>query len=354
MIVVSLGVVLVVGTVAGIVAGTFGQQPPPNQPVESAEESVMAAAPVPPHRTLAWFEDLAAAGHLDKAVRAALVRLKAEGPKAPGTSPQRDELIARLIALLPQLDPSLAHEVGITLVKQPLKAVDAAAVLARLDVITDPKVRIPALRKLLENDLSTQDLTQLLTDADPRVRAAAARSLRRQSGSANSDLSASAEKVLAEAQKTEVDPRVRQAMAADPTAIPTVFAEDRRKPVMLPPAAERAPAHMIESVWEPTSGQKDFVNRSTITIDHSGMAHVETLRDGPDGRWHISYNSYAWKDAKGNLIIDARGQKVTYMEDSTQWGWSPDSMTIEPDGTTSTIDDRFHKEVGHSTQPGSG
>ena len=283
-----------------------------------------------------------------------MVRLKAEGPKAPGASLERDHLIARLIALLPQLDPSLAREVEIVLVKQPLRTADAAAVLARLDLITDPKVRIQALRKLLENDLPTADLTALLSDADPRVRAAAARSLRRQAGSADTDTAVSAKKLLADAQKTEADPRVRQAMVANAADEPPVFSEDRRRPVELPPAAERAPAHVIESVWEPTPGEEDFVNRSTITIDYSGMAHVETVREDPQGKWHVTYDAWAWKDANGNLIIDARGQKVTLIESPAHSGWIPDSMTIKPDGTTSVIDDYLHKEVGHSTQPGSG
>ena len=329
-----------------------------HQPEISGDKSTITAPPaLKPeliHRPLAWFDDLVAAGHRDQAVRAALVRLKAEGPKAPGSSTDRDDLIARLIAVLPQLDSDLAREVEIALVKQPLNGAAATAVLARLDVITDPKLRIQALRKLLENDLPAKDLIPLLSDADPRVRAGAARSLRRQTGSGNFDHAASANKALAEAQKTEADPRVRQAMMGKPTDEPPVFSEDRRHPVVLPSAAERAPAHLIESVWEPTPGETDFVNRSTITIDHSGMAHVETVREEPEGKWHVTYDAWAWKDANGNLIIDGRGQKVNYVGDSNQRGWSPDSMTIKPDGTTSTIDDRFQQEVGHSTQPGSG
>lgn len=320
---------------------------------EAPPSSVPPQAPTA-HRPGAWFDDLVAAGHRDQAVRAALMRLKAEGPKAPGISAERDALIARLIALLPLLDADLAREVEIALVKQPLSAKDSAAVLAHIKVITDPKIRIQALRKLLENDLATSDLADLLTADDRRVRAAAARGLRRQSLSKNPEEAAGAEQALAAAQKSEADPRVRQAMAAKVTDNPALFPEDRRNPVVLPPAAERAPAHLIESVWEPTKNSDDFVNRSTISIDHSGMAHVDTLREEAAGRWHVSYDAWAWKDGQGNLIIDARGQKVTLIEAPAHGWWIPDSMTIKPDGTTTVIDDHHHNEVGHATQPNNG
>jgi len=304
--------------------------------------------------TLTWFDDLVATGHRDDAVRAALARLKAEGPKVPGASPGRDALIRRLIGLLPQLDPSLAREVEIALVKQPLNAVDAAALLARLEAITDPKLRTQALRKLLENDLAQRDLIRLLSDADPRVQAAAARSLRRQSMLENQQVSSSAKNALVEAQKNEADPRVRQAMMAQADDKDPVFPEDRRNSVVLPPAAERAPAHRIESIWEPTSSADNFVNRSTISIDHSGIAHVETQLEEPGGKWHVTYDAWAWKDANGNLIIDARGQPVNVIEAPPHSGWIPDSMTIKPDGTTAVIDDHLQRESGHSTQPGNG
>ena len=349
-----LGVGLGMVAIAAIVA--LRQQP------ELATESVEAVARPSSvltqtstvHRPGAWFDDLVAAGHRDQAVRAALMRLKAEGPKAPGTSSERDALIARLVAMLPQLDANLAREVELALVKQPLSAKYSAAVLAHIKVITDPKIRIQALRKLLENDLATSDLADLLTADDPRVRAAAARSLRRQSLSKNPEAAARAEQALVAAQKSEADPRVRQAMAAKVTDNPALFPEDRRNPVVLPAAAERAPAHLIESVWEPTKNSDDFVNRSTITIDHSGMAHVDTLREEGAERWHVSYDAWAWKDGQGNLIIDARGQKVTLIEAPAHGWWSPDSLTIKPDGTTTVIDDNHHGEVGHATQPGSG
>ncbi len=325
-----------------------------NAELSSVPSSVPPSGALKAGRTLKWFDELVATGHRDEAVRAALARLKAEGPKMPGASPERDALITRLIALLPQLDSSLAREVEIALVKQSLNAVDAAALMARLEAITDPKVRTLALRKLLENDLADSDLIRLLSDEDPRVRAAAARSLRRRSLSENPDISASAQKALASAQKGEPDPRVRQALTAQPSDKTPEFPEDRRNPVVLPPAAERAPAHRIESIWEPTTSADEFVNRSTITIDHSGMAHVETQRDEHGAKWHVTYDAWAWKDAQGNLIIDARGQHVTFIEVPPHSGWIPDSMTIKPDGTTAVIDDHFHSEVGHSTQPGNG
>ena len=350
---VGLGLVTIAATVALMQQAHQPELTTENVEAEARPSSVPPQAPTVV-RPGAWFDDLVAAGHRDPAVRAALMRLKAEGPKAPGTSPERDALIARLIALLPQLDPDLAREVEIALVKQPLRAKDSAAVLAHIKVITDPKIRMQALRKLLENDLATSDLADLLTADDPRVRAAAARSLRRQSLSKNPEEAASAEKALAAAQKSEVDPRVRQAIAAKVTDNPSLFSEDRRNPVVLPPAAERAPAHLIESVWEPTKNSDDFVNRSTISIDHSGMAHVDTLREETDGRWHVSYDAWAWKDGQGNLIIDARGQKVTLIEAPAHGWWIPDSMTIKPDGTTTVIDDHHHGEVGHATQPNNG
>lgn len=350
---VGLGMVTIAATVALMQQAHQPELTTENVEVEAWPSSVPPQAPTVV-RPGAWFDDLVAAGHRDQAVRAALMRLKAEGPKAPGTSPERDALIARLIAVLPQLDADLAREVEIALAKQPLSAKDATAVLAHIKVIADPKIRIQALRKLLENDLAMPDLTDLLTAADPRVRAAAARGLRRQSLSKNPEESASAEMILDTAQKSEADPRVRQAMAAKVTDNPALFSEDRRNPVVLPPAAERAPAHLIESLWEPTKNSDDFVNRSTVSIDHSGMAHVETLREEAHGRWHVSYDAWAWKDGQGNLIIDGRGQKVTLIETPGYGSWIPDSMTISPDGTTTVIDDHFHGEVGHTTQPNNG
>ena len=307
---------------------------------------------------LAWFDALIASGQSDKAVRAALIRLRGEGPLAPGASAARDQLLARLRALLPSLPADLAQEVLIALVKQPQSAADAAATLAQLALIRNPNLRVQALRRLLEQDLAPADLTPLLADADPRIRAAAAAALRRLAPTAPAADQAMAQAALSAAEKTEADPRVRQAFTAPPTDQPVVFPEDRRNPVVLPVAAQRVAAKVIETAWDPAAegkGQTDYRSRSTITIDDNGMAHVETESKQWGGKWHVSYDGWAWKDANGNLIIDARGQPVHYLDASDhQRGWSPDSMTISPNGTTTTIDDRHQSQPGQSGLPGAG
>jgi len=228
---------------------------------------------------IAWFEALVATGHLDQAVRAALIRLAAEGPLKPGVSPARDLLIARLIALLPTLEPTLAREVLVALVKQPLSSADAARLLAQVERFSEPKLRATLLQRLLEQGLPVADLIPLLASKDPRIRAAAARALRRQSGAGTTPDSSPenpAARALAAAADHEADPRVRRAMTDPPTDKPPVFAEDRRNPIELPAAATRASARQFESIWEHTTGGEEFVNHSTVTIDHSGVAHIET------------------------------------------------------------------------------
>ncbi len=314
--------------------------------------------------SLVWFNTLIAHGQTDQAVRAALVRLRAEGPLAPGVSVARDQLLARLRALLPSLAADVAQEVLIALVKQPQSAAEAGAVLAHLTLIQNPSLRIHALRRLLDQEVPVADLVPLLATADPRIRAAAAAALRRQlpAAVAATDQAATdqaaATQALAAAEKNEADPRVRQALTAPLTTEPVVFPEDRRNPVLLPLAVQRVPAKIIESAWDPGTndkGQTDYRSHSTITINDNGMAHVETESKQWGSKWHVSYDGWAWKDASGNIVIDARGQPVQYLDASdNQRGWSPDSMTISPDGTTTTIDDRHQSEPGQSGLPGAG
>ncbi len=322
-------------------------------PAPAADPQPLPAVSVKSNNPLAWFDSLTACGKTDQAVRAALARLRAEGPLPAGSSAVRDQLLARLLALLPTLPPDLANEVVIALVKQPLPRAEMALVLAKLGLITKPEVRVQALRRLLEQDLPAAELIPLLSDADPRVRAAAAAALRRQAG-----VVPAAAEALAAAERREADPRVRQALTAAPAPQPPMFPEDRRNPVVLPPAAQRVAAKTIESTWDPKSdgkGNLDYHFHSTITIDESGVAHVETEGEEWGSKWHVRYAGWAWKDAAGNVIIDARGQKVHYLEGSNhRGGWSPDSMTISPDGTTTTIDDRHSSQPGQSGLPGAG
>jgi hypothetical protein len=322
-------------------------------PAPAADPQPLPAVSVKSNNPLAWFDSLTASGKTDLAVRAALARLQAEGPLPLGSSVARDQLLARLLALLPTLPPDLANEVAIALVKQPLPRAEMALVLAKLGLITKPEVRVQALRRLLEQDLPAAELIPLLSDADPRVRAAAAAALRRQAG-----VAPEAAEALAAAARGEVDPRVRQALTAAPAPKSPTFPEDRHNPVVLPSAAQRVAAKTIESTWDPKSEGKENVDyrcHSIITIDESGVAHVETKSDDGGSKWHVRYDGWAWKDAAGNVIIDARGQKVHYLEGSDhQRGWSPDSMTISPDGTTTTIDDRHQSKLGQSGLPGAG
>ncbi len=155
------------------------------------------------------------------------------------------------------------------------------------------------------------------------------------------DASATAE--VARQLADEPDPRVRHALSTG--EMPPV-GRSRRAPPALPAPAASAEAGHRQLYWL-TPGHHDGTYESSLTIDASGRASVETVYESDDGqRWRVRYNAWAWRDATGRLVIDARGEPVEHLERPAWGSWSPDSMVIGDDGLVELIDDKHDPGQG--------
>lgn len=321
---------------------------------EAAHNEVERSAAAQPTVGLAWltrFDALVAEGHRDAACLSALALLRS-GPNGPRLAPElRVALLERLSRSLSLVDPALRETIAAALGKTPLSPDAASQVLAGLAAISDAQTRTRLARRALADAVPSAERATLLDDPEPRIRAAAAAALR-QAAAAGDQVAVAA---LHARQATEPDPRVRAALADAQAADPT-FGEDRRRAVPLPPASQRAREQTLQMAWDLDPQHPDLATRcqSQIRIDADGRAFVDTTRIEGEERWHVTYPAWAWKDAAGNLIIDARGQPVNHLTKPDQGDWSPDSMQISPDGKTTTIDDRWQREQGGSVFPGSG
>ena len=154
----------------------------------------------------------------------------------------------------------------------------------------------------------------------------------------------------------EPDPRVRLALAApnDLDRTPDWVINEPR--ITLPHATTHAPARSMDVMWDPEHGGGAPANRTTITIDSEGRAVVDTRSDDAEN-WHVRYAAWAWRDAQGNVVIDARNQvveQVTAPAYARPLTWSPDSFIIAPDGQCRTVDDREQRCSGAAAMPGAG
>jgi len=156
---------------------------------------------------------------------------------------------------------------------------------------------------------------------------------------------ASAQATVRDRLAHEPDPRIRSALTDG--KIPAL-GEDLPNAIALPAATTAAEPGTYEGFWQ----YNNDACTSTITIDATGRATVETIQHNPAlggaPPYHVRYNGWAWRDASGNLIIDGRGQRV---DDLLRPGhasdtWSPDSMTVTPSGLIDTIDDRRGAGLG--------
>ncbi len=160
-----------------------------------------------------------------------------------------------------------------------------------------------------------------------RTRAAAELGRRAKEGDA-----AAAAQAAAQAE-SEPDPRVRSALAS---GVMPNLGEFSWRAVDLPMAAARAKPTVMEVPWI----AQDEGHSTQVEIGEDGRAMVETTSVRGDERWRVRFPAWAWRDAKGNLVIDARNQPVDYIE-RPAWGfWSPDSMIIGTDGKVRFEDDQ--------------
>ena len=151
----------------------------------------------------------------------------------------------------------------------------------------------------------------------------------------------------------ETDPRVRQALATGEP--PPDLGQPRGwTPPVLPEPVAAAEAGEVRAYWL-TPGSRSGTYESTVTVDGTGHAQVETVHETDDGeRWHVRYPAWAYRDAQGRLVVDARGQPVECLQ-KPEWGWwSPDSMLIGKDGLIDMIDDKHDPGQGTSGANGSG
>ena len=325
-----------------------------NAAIPATGSETSAAAPSPATASFVErFDLLVARGQVAQAVRSALVLLAGKGPENRALDPQqREALLQRLVHLLPQMDQRLAAEALRTLRLASLDAEGRQAVLASALRQPPSRLRTEILRQQLTTALPATAVAPALADPDPRIRAAAARALRQHAELGDRN----ARTLLDQATAQEADPRVRQALTSPAEAAEPTFGEDRKRTVELPPAAARAPARTLETLWDMNSqgGQTQYTCHSTITIAPDGRARVETVRDSDGEKWHVRYDAWAWVDAKGTVVVDGRGQNVEYLA-KPPWGdWSPDSLQIAPNGATSSIDDRRSEKDGETAIPGSG
>jgi hypothetical protein len=151
----------------------------------------------------------------------------------------------------------------------------------------------------------------------------------------------------------EADPRVREALAMGEP--PAGLGQNRGwAPPVLPEPAARADPGEVRAYWV-TPDSRGGTYESSVTVDASGRAQVETVYDAENGEhWHVRYPAWAFRDAQGRLVVDARGQAVECLK-KPEWGWwSPDSMVIGTDGLIDMIDDKHDPGQGTSGANGSG
>lgn len=149
----------------------------------------------------------------------------------------------------------------------------------------------------------------------------------------------------------EADPRVREALA---TGESPDLGRFRWAPPVLPAPATAAEPGEVKAWWL-TPDNHDGTYESTVTIAANGRAMVDTVFEPTEGgRWHVRYPAWAFRDAQGRLILDARGQDVECLEKPPHGWWSPDSMVIGKDGLIDMIDDKHDPGVGTSGADGPG
>ncbi len=179
-----------------------------------------------------------------------------------------------------------------------------------------------------------------LRHADPRIRAAARHAARTLAPG-----DPAIHQLVEQLDADEPDPRVRAATTAE--TMPS-FGEDLRTPA-LPAAQARAEPGKRYCSWKDTYGGS---YSSTIQVDADGRANVETIGRDEDGvDWHLRYPAWAWHDAQGNLVIDARGQQATPLNPGGHGTWWPDSLVIDPGGAATTIDDLRNSGDGRGVRP---
>ena len=257
----------------------------------------------------------------------------------------------RLIGLLPDLSPTDQRQAIQLLIALRVDDATALALAPFVDAIPDRNLRTKIVRSTL-GQMPKDQLTRLLGDADPRIRAAAATALAKALKNGDGD----ARQQLTDRLATEADPRIRQALSEalnpeNPTAAakPVRFGEDAAPHVTLPPADTKVASKVLSSIWD------DGRCSTTVTVDSNGRALVDTVSSQGGETWHVTYPAWAWRDANGNTVIDARGQPVNYVLPKPEHNnWSPDSLIIQPDGQTKTIDDRHSQQTGDTAVPGAG
>lgn len=148
---------------------------------------------------------------------------------------------------------------------------------------------------------------------------------------------------------TEADPRVREALATGETPNLGRF---RWAPPELPTPAKAAEPGEVRAYWLTPANARDGTAHdgtyeSQVSIAADGRATVSTVYEPTDGpRWRVRYAAWAYRDAQGRLVVDARGQEVECLE-KPPWGWwSPDSMVIGADGLIDLIDDKHDPGEG--------
>lgn len=187
----------------------------------------------------------------------------------------------------------------------------------------------PAERALPPGAAQRRALRQRLADAAALARAAAA-----------GDEAAKAE--IARRSAAEPDPRVRAALR---DGVPPDIGRLNRPPPPLPEPASPVAAGEHRVYW--LTPERNGTYESSISVGEDGRARIETVYETADGeRWRVRYGAWAYRDAAGNTVFDARGEDVDVIE-RPPWGWwSPDSMVMAPGGTVEMIDDKH--------DPGSG
>ncbi len=149
----------------------------------------------------------------------------------------------------------------------------------------------------------------------------------------------------------EPDPRVRQALTSGEMPDLGRF---RWAPPVLPEPVSPAEPGEVKAYWL-TPDSHGGTYESTVSVDATGRAGVDTVYESDDGQhWHVRYQAWAFRDAQGRLVLDARGQEVEYLQ-RPAWGWwSPDSMIIGKDGLIDMIDDKHDPGQGTSGAKGPG
>lgn len=162
---------------------------------------------------------------------------------------------------------------------------------------------------------------------------------------------AAAAKAVAERLASEPDPRIRTALRDG--EVPPAGRISSHATLLPEPAAAAAP-EPVQVFWVvPDDGRGTY--HSAVSIAPDGRATVETTATTNDGTaWRVRHGAWAYRDAAGNLVLDARGQEVDVIE-RPPWGWwSPDSMVIRPNGLVESIDDKFDPGSGTTGARGPG